>query len=127
MDDDVLRQYGRNELDEYSHWVYVLSCHSKARDFEGLERRSRKRLDREPGWLRQAWEASKVYYVGQTEDIEKRLGQHYQQHHAADFTELFQPTHVIQLNPLYSRSQAEYQESKIADAYDGDGRFAYYA
>jgi hypothetical protein len=50
MNDDVLEAYGRQELDSYSHWVYVLECRLRhhCEDFEEYDRRIDKRLGYDP-------------------------------------------------------------------------------
>lgn len=124
MNDDVLEAYGRQKLDEYTHWVYILQCRNPFRRYSKCSRKAEKRIGREPDWLRSAFEAGRLYYVGQTENLEKRLGQHFQKENSSDFTTLFPPSYVERLVPKYSRNSAEYTESELADAW-GDQHNTY--
>lgn len=127
ISDDMLEAYGRQELDEYTHWVYVLRCSSNFRTFTELERKAEKRLNRKPDWLREAFEAKQLFYVGQTENLEKRLGQHYKQQNSSEFTTLFPPRGIERLIPTFGRSSAEFEEHSQAEAISDSAakRFAY--
>jgi predicted GIY-YIG superfamily endonuclease len=126
MNDEMLRAYGRKRLDEVRYWLYRLNCRSREYDYDSLQRRAKKRFGEEPWYLRQAFEADTVYYVGQTEDIEKRLGQHFKQKNSAKFTQLFEPSGIDFLKPCSSRNQAEFKESRMVDRFkDVEGVFAY--
>ena len=129
MNDEVLEAYGKKELDDVSYWVYVLDCRPRffCEEYAELERRAENRLGYNPDWLRMAWEANRTKYVGQTENLEKRLGQHFQNKNSSDFTTLFEPVGVDFLKTARSRNQAEYSEAQIAKSYyDNDDVFSYY-
>lgn len=129
MNDDVLSAYGSKKLEEYTHWVYVLECKERwfCKTYDELAQRCEKRIGREPGWLRMAWESNSVRYVGQTEDLEKRLGQHLQDKMSSDFTTVFEPYDVETLKPVRSRNRAEYLEEQIGKSYYGnDDIYAYW-
>jgi predicted GIY-YIG superfamily endonuclease len=75
-----------------------------------------------------AWEARYQIYIGQTENPEKRLGQHFQNKFSSDFTEIYEPTRVRFLKPCHSRNKAESEEERIGKShYDSDTTFAYWA
>lgn len=129
MNDDILEAYGRQELNEYSHWVYVLECRLRwyCDDFSEYERRLNKRLDYDPDWKRMAWEARHQLYIGQTENLEKRLGQHFRNKFASDFTKVWEPTRIRFLKPCHSRQNAEYEEQRIGKSYyDSNTTYAYW-
>lgn len=129
MKDDVLETYGRKEIDDVRYWVYVLDCRERYfRDgYDGMARRAEKRFGDEPDWLRQAWEANKQVYVGQTENLYKRLGQHFENQNSSQFTQLFEPTGIRKLIPVRSRAQAERREEKVAlSYYSSDEIFSYW-
>jgi len=129
ISDEVLEAYGERKLEEYSHWVYVLECKGRFfyDSYDELEDRADRRIDRKPNWLRMAWEADRLVYVGQTENLHKRLGQHFKDKLSSDFTTLFEPYDVIYLQPEKSRNRAEYQEEKIGKSYyDKEDVYAYW-
>ena len=129
MNDDVLEAYGQQELNSYSHWVYILNCDLRWRcdNYREYERRISNRLDYQPNWMRMAWEARRQVYVGQTENLEKRIGQHFQNKHSSDFTTVYEPYQIVYLKPVHSRNAAEYQEQKIGKSYyDNDDVYAYW-
>ena len=125
----MLEHYGQNKLDDIRYWVYILDCRNSYYTFDELERKAEKRLNRKPDWLREVFEANRIYYVGQTENLQKRLGQHFKKQNSSDFTKLFKPTGIERLIPQHSRSAAEYQEKKIAQAWHNTEKkvFAYHA
>lgn len=127
LSDEILEAYGRKKLDEYTHWVYVLMCHSHYRTFDELERKAEARLQRKPKWLRQAFESRRLYYVGQTENLEKRLGEHFRGYRTSDFTELFEPSNIEWIEPQHSRNQAEYRERQLSKHWrsNDDDSFVY--
>jgi len=126
MSQEVLETYGQKKLDEYSHWTYIIQCGDYYKDFEELERKSEKRLGRKPYWLRPAFESTRLYYIGQTENLEKRLGEHFKKTNGAEFTTLFEPTTLLELFPKRSRNQAEYEEHKRTELYkQSEDVFAY--
>lgn len=127
IDDEISRNYGQRYIDDERYWVYVLECRSTERDFSALERRAEKRLGEVPDWLRMAYEARTQLYVGQTEDLFKRLGEHFHQGRKTNFTELFKPSGIRFIRPAHSRSHAERKEESIGKSYyDDDGIFAYW-
>jgi predicted GIY-YIG superfamily endonuclease len=129
MKDEVLEAYGRQQLDDVQYWVYVLECHERfyVDGYDDLARRAESRLGYEPNWLRHAWEADSTVYVGQTENLEKRLGQHFKNYHSSEFTELYEPTEINYLHTCWSRNQAERREEKIAKSYyDNESVYAYW-
>lgn len=129
MNSEVLETYGQKQLDEIKYWVYVLDCYDRFRcdDYQELKRRAEKRIGYEPDWLRMAWEHRRQYYVGQTENLQKRLGQHFKNKSSSKFTEIFEPQSIVLLYPCGSRSHAENEEKSIARGYyDSNNIFAYY-
>lgn len=129
MNDEVLMTYGKKEFEDVRYWVYVLDCRDRFYydDYDDLARRAQNRLDKEPGWLRQAWEANRPVYVGQTENLFKRLGQHFQNQNGSQFTQLFEPSGINKLIPCQSRGHAERTEEQVAKSYYGSERiFAYW-
>jgi len=129
ISDEVLEAYGRRKLEEYSHWVYVLKCGDKfyCNHFSELEQKAESRIGRKPEWLRMAWEANRLIYVGQTENLHKRLGQHFKDKLSSDFTTLFEPYDVIQIEPMANRHLAERREEEIGKSYYGkDDIYAYW-
>lgn len=127
--DDVARAYGRREIDEQPYWVYTLECRERWRydSYEDIQRRAENRLGSEPDWLRMAWEAERRLYVGQTEDLFKRVGEHLHQRRRTDFTVLFDPVEITTLYPEYTRNSAERMEERVAKQYYGkDGTFVYW-
>ena len=127
--DDVLEHYGQNRLDDIRYWVYILNCSNRYYTFDELESKAEKRLGRKPDWLREVFEANRIYYVGQTENLQKRLGQHFKQQNSSEFTKLFEPSSIERLIPQNSRNAAEYKEKKIAQAWHNTDNkvFAYHA
>lgn len=126
MSDEVLEAHGNKRLEEFTHWAYVLRCSNSYRTFDELQRKAGKRLDYEPEWLREAFEAKRLYYIGQTENIEKRLGQHFNDYFSSDFTTLFKPHCIVSLHPEHSRNSAQYKEHSIYESYkEGNDCFAY--
>jgi len=127
ISEQLLETYGEKHLDEeYTHWVYVMKCRDTHRTFDELQRKARSRLSREPPWLRDAFEHNKLYYVGQTENLEKRIGQHLKKEKSSDFTTLFEPYQVACLVPEHSRNSAEYREKRLAEQWgSGPNRYAY--
>jgi len=127
--DEILECYGQNKLDDVRYWVYILDCRNSYRTFDELERKAEKRLNRKPEWLREVFEAKRIYYVGQTENLQKRLGQHFKKQNSSDFTKLFEPSQIERLIPQHSRNAAEYKEEKIAQAWhDTENKvFAYHS
>jgi len=129
MNDETLECYGRSEIDDVDYWVYVLSTRTRwyVEDYDALKRKAEKRIGREPHWLRMAWEADKQFYVGQTENIEKRLGQHFKNKHSSDFTDIFEPVEIVVLRPAHTRNHAErLEESTAKSYYDSDTVYAYW-
>ncbi|WP_121744906.1 GIY-YIG nuclease family protein [Natronorubrum halophilum] len=123
---EMLEAYGRKELDKYTHWVYALNCRNTYRTFDELERKAENRLGDKPWWLRQAFEANRLYYIGQTENLEKRIGQHFKNQNSSDFTTLFGPAGIERLEPVHSRNSAEYTEKQLHEAWkDVDDWFVY--
>lgn len=128
-DDGVSRLYGKRRVDNTDYWVYVLDCRPRFYydDYDDLKRRAKKRVGHEPDWLRMAWEARKRRYVGQTEDLFKRLGEHFEQNRTTDFTELFEPNEIAFLKPCYNRRMAEREEERIGKThYDREDTYAYW-
>jgi len=126
ISEELLESYGRKELEKYSHWVYILNCHHYYRDFDELERRAKNRLGKKPWWLRQAFEANNLYYIGQTENLEKRIGEHFKKQNSSEFTTLFDPQDIERLEPQYSRNSAEYTEKRLFEAWkEIDDAFVY--
>jgi len=130
ISDEMLECYGERHLEEYTHWTYALDCRMRyptIREFADWERKAELRLGYAPDWLRMAWEHSRHIYVGQTENLELRLGQHFKNKHSSDFTEMYEPHRVRTLRPYGSRAQAERAEERIAKSYyDDDQIFSYY-
>jgi len=129
MNDEVLEAYGQRQLDEYSHWVHQLQCYDRfhCNDYQELKERAKSRIGREPEWLRMAWEANRVIYIGQTENLQKRLGQHYKNKMSSDFTNLFEPCDIRYIEPCHSRNRAEYREQKLGKSYyDNENVYAYW-
>lgn len=129
MKDEMLEAYGRQKLDEIRYWVYVLRCDGRfhADTYDELERKTRKRLGRVPAWLRPAWEHPRQAYIGQTENLEKRLGEHFKNKRSSEFTEVFEPYAIEHLEPSTSRQGAERREKKIGESYYDNNRvFAYW-
>jgi predicted GIY-YIG superfamily endonuclease len=129
MNDDVIEAYGQQELGRYSHWVYVLSCRLRqfCETFNDYERYIDKRLSYEPEWKRMAWEADRCVYVGQTENLKKRIGEHFKNKNSSDFTEVWQPHEIRTLRPVKSRNSAEYEEKRIGKSYyDVKNTYAYW-
>jgi len=127
--EELIKAAGRKEFEKISHWAYVLNCTSRFRydSFDDLERRSEKRLGRKPDWLRKCYESRRYYYVGQTEDIFKRLGEHYGKNKSAEFLQLYKPRGIEALYPEYSRNSAEHMERRLGKSYDEDpDAFAYW-
>lgn len=114
---EVLEAYGSQQLDKYTHWVYVLRCRCQYRTFDKLERKAESRLDYTPSWLRMAFESSRLYYIGQTENLELRMGQHFEGYHNSDFTELFPPSDIERIEPQFSRNQAEWREQRLYESW----------
>jgi len=127
--DEMLECYGQNKLDDIRYWVYILDCNSYYDTFEELEKYADKRIQRKPDWLREAFESNRLYYVGQTENLEKRLGQHFKGQKSSEFTTLFEPRSIKRLIPANSRNQAERKEEMIANGWnDPENKvFAYYS
>jgi predicted GIY-YIG superfamily endonuclease len=116
-------------LDEVPYWVYVLECRPRwfVEDFDAWQRKAEKRLGYTPEWLRMAWEHNGYLYIGQTEDLEKRLGQHSKNKNSSDFTTLYEPSGVRRLRAAHTRNQAERLERRIAESYyDSENTYAYY-
>lgn len=129
MKDEVLEAYGRKMLEEYRYWVYVLECHDRfyCDTYAELADKAETRIGWEPKWLRMAWEADVCKYVGQTENLEKRLGQHFKDKNSSDFTTIFEPKDVVYLKPAWSRNHAERMEERIGKSYYDDDRvYAYW-
>lgn len=129
ISEEVLEAYGRRKLDDVLYWVYVLDCKERwfIKTFDKWEAKVEKRLGYKPDWLRQAWEANRCVYVGQTENLEKRLGQHFKNQNSSDFTTVYEPTHIQLLEPKNNRQSAEYSEKKRAEAYYDTDTFAYWS
>ena len=126
ISDDLLETYGEKHLDKYTHWVYILRCSQDYRTFSDLQRKAESRLSRKPDWLREAFESNKLYYIGQTENLEKRLGQHLKKQNSSEFTSLFPPFRVVQLRPEHSRNAAERTERRLHKSWmEVDGQFVY--
>jgi len=128
-DDDISRLYGKRRIDNVEYWVYILDCRPRFYydDFDDLRRRAENRVGHEPDWLRMAWEATKRRYIGQTEDLFKRLGEHFEQNRTTDFTALFEPNGIAFLKPCYSRRMAEREEERIGkNHYDKRDTYAYW-
>jgi len=124
---EVLRTYGRRKFDD-DYWAYVLACESRVQvdDYPELKERAQRRLGDARWWLREAWEANRVFYVGQTEDIFRRVGEHFNKM-CTDFTTLYKPYEVVKIRRARSRGAAETLEERIAKSYNEEGRtFAYY-
>lgn len=129
VDDEVLELYGERKIRDANYWVYILECRDRFYydDYEDLKKRAIKRLDREPDWLRMAWEARNRLYVGQTENLYKRLGEHFEGKRRTDFTTLFEASNIKHLQPAYSRNNAEYLEQNIGKSYyDDSDTYAYW-
>jgi predicted GIY-YIG superfamily endonuclease len=129
FDDEVSELYGKRRIRRCSYWVYVLECSERFRyeDFSDFKRRAKKRLQREPDWLRMAWEHQNHVYIGQTENLFKRLGEHFEQNRTTDFTELYKPREIKHLEPARTRVFAERREKDIGKGYyDNDRTFAYW-
>jgi len=129
MNDKVLESYGEQELDSYSHWVYVLKCNERwfLDSFDKWEDKVIARIGYSPNWLRMAWEANTNLYIGQTENLEKRLGQHFKNKNSSDYTTVYEPNQIRWLEPAHSRNSAEYREEQIGQShYDKEDTFAYW-
>lgn len=120
ISEELLEAYGQKKLDNFTHWVYVLSCSNRCRTFNELERRAESRLSRKPPWLREAFESSRLIYIGQTENLQKRLGQHFKEVKSSEFTTLFPPSEILRLDPQHSRNSAEYHEHRLTESYNKD-------
>ena len=130
LSDSMLEAYGQKKIDEVRYWVYVLDCREREwwDSFDDIERYAEKRLGEAPEWLRTAWESNEYLYVGQTENLEKRLGEHFHGKKTTRFTQLYEPISIKYLEPANSRRNAEWREEEIATSYyDSDDTFAYYA
>jgi len=128
-DTQILESYGERNIQDQGYWVYVLDCRNRwyYDDFNDLKRRAQARLDREPDWLRMAWEAKRRKYVGQTENILKRLGEHFDDRKRTEFTTLFEPSRIDYLQPAGTRKAAERDEKRIGKSYyDNDDVYAYW-
>lgn len=126
ISDELLEAYGEKKLNEPSHWVYVLQCRQPYYEYDECRRKAETRIGREPDWLRAAFEADRIYYIGQTENLEKRLGEHWKREKAAELTKVFEPASIVELVPEFSRNQAEYEEQRRQKMWDAtDGIFAY--
>jgi len=127
IDDEISRQYGQRKIDDEPYWVYVLECSATKYEFDALERRAKKRLGEVPDWLRMAWESRRQLYVGQTEDLYKRLGEHFHQGRKTNFTEMFEPRGIYHIEPANTRGRAERREKEIGKSYyDNEDIFAYW-
>lgn len=130
MKKELLQSYGEKRIKEADYWVYILICKEKmlkVKNYGDLKRMALNRIGKEPNWLRMAFEAEKLYYVGQTENIELRLGQHFKQQNGSEFTTLFNPCEIKELHPCQNRYQAERLEEKLAKRYySTDKVFAYW-
>jgi len=126
--DEMLEHYGQNKLDDIRYWVYIIYCSCQHRTFDELESYAEKRLQRKPDWLREAFESDRLYYVGQTENLQKRLGQHFKGQNSSEFTTLFDPRTIERLIPVHSRNQAERKEQRVAKGWNDpeNGTFAYH-
>lgn len=105
---------GRNIFD--SAWgVYVLKCERVDPTF--LRETSLSRIDREPPeWARTAAQYQNIYYVGSTQDILKRLGEH-DNYGAADFTRLFRVESVMEVKLCQRKSEARQLEAELPTYY----------
>lgn len=130
MKNEVLEAYGNKKLEEYSHWVYILECNLRKyhEHYDDYEKHVTKRIGYKPKWVRMAWEANRCVYIGQTENLEKRLGEHFKNKRSSDFTTVWEPRHIVLLKPVTSRNSAEYKEEKLGQSYyDSDNTFAWWS
>jgi len=128
-DHEISELYGKRHIEREDYWVYVLDCRDRFYydDYNDLQRRAEKRLGKTPSWLRMAWEARRLKYVGQTENLFKRLGEHFEQNRTTTFTELFEPNQISYLRPARTRNHAERLEEQTAKTfYDKDDVYAYW-
>jgi len=68
-----------------------------------------------PSWFDNALKAESAYYVGYTDDLNKRIRSHLQEVEAdgAHFTEVFPPTHLVEVYGYGTDQTAQEWESKI--------------
>lgn len=67
-------------------------------------------------WVRKAFEAEEVYYVGLSSDLERRIAEHIKESSSkgAVFTSIVPPTQLVQVDWFESKSAAEKAESETA-------------
>jgi hypothetical protein len=68
-----------------------------------------------PGWFREGLRAESAYYVGYTNNVQKRIKEHLEGADAggAYFTEVFPPTHLVEIHGFNTKSEAKEAESRV--------------
>ncbi|NUC74968.1 hypothetical protein HTZ84_22140 [Haloterrigena sp. SYSU A558-1] len=71
-----LRKIARQLTQGYDYTVYVIECEPLAPSLRVLERRAKEVFGECPDWVRRAYNADRVFYLGQTSALHKRLVTH---------------------------------------------------
>lgn len=116
------RRRGKAVFEE--NWgVYVLRCENPGLQY--LPETAKSRIGDVPQWAVDAAHYANIYYVGHTQDIFKRIGDH-MHYGAAKFTKLFRPTSVVEVKLCRDRTSARELESQLPRYYrDWERRYVY--
>lgn len=125
-DKELVRAEGRKVFEDH-YYVYILRCGCPFTSKEQFKRRASLIFDGLPNWWRMCFESNRIFYIGSTEDLFVRLGQHWRGS-GSKFTKLCEPRSIDHVEFAHGRQQAEHREEQLFNNlvdYDDNREFHY--